>query len=251
MPIAAVQLYSLRDAGDLDTQLALAREAGFEAVESVATHGLAPADFAARVAAQGLRVVSMHVSLALLEGEQATIVEACRLTGCPLIVMPWLPMGERPTGGAGWTALGRRLAALGEVLRKDGLRLAYHNHEFEFLRHDGRLALEWLLDASVPGQLGWEADLGWIHRAGADAAHWLERYGDRLVAVHVKDVAPNASAVAEDGWAAPGQGVLAWALVLPKAAARTDLFILEHDRPADTRALLRTGRAFLRERLSA
>lgn len=251
MPTAAVQLYSLRDAGDLDTQLALVKEAGFDAVESVATHGLAPADFAARVAAHGLRVVSMHVSLALLEGERAGIVEACRLTGCPLVVMPWLPMGERPTGGAGWAALGQRLAALGDALQRDGLRLAYHNHEFEFLRHDGRLALEWILDASAPGQLGWEADLGWIHRAGADAAHWLERYADRLVAVHVKDVAPNGSAVDEDGWAAPGQGVLPWSQVLPQAAARAGLFIVEHDRPADARAVLHAGRAFLRERLSA
>ncbi|MCW5666676.1 MAG: sugar phosphate isomerase/epimerase [Piscinibacter sp.] len=251
MPTAAVQLYSLREAGDLDTQLALVKDAGFEAVESVATHGLAPAEFAARVAVHGLRVASMHVSLALLEGERATIVEACRLTGCPLVVMPWLPMGERPSGGAGWTALGRRLAALGDTLQREGLRLAYHNHEFEFLRHDGRLALEWVLDASAPAQLGWEADLGWIHRAGADAAHWLERYADRLVAVHVKDVAPNRSAVHEDGWAVPGQGVLPWAQLLPLAAARAGLFILEHDRPADPVALLRAGRAFLRERLSA
>ena len=251
MNTAAVQLYSLRDAGDFDTQLALVREAGFEAVESVAAHGLAPAAFAGRVAAHGLRVASMHVALTLLENDFVTIVEACRASGCPLVVMPWLPMGERPSGGAGWTALGRRLAALGDSLRSAGLRLAYHNHEWEFLRHDGRLALEWLLDATTPEQLGWEADLGWIYRAGADGAHWLQRYADRLVAMHVKDVAPNGSAVDEDGWAAPGQGVLPWAQWLPQAAGRVPLYILEHDRPAEPRALLQAGRAFMRERLGA
>ena len=64
MTQTAVQLYSLRDAGDLDTQLALVRAAGFDWVESVATHGRAAPDFAARLAAHGLRVASMHASLA-------------------------------------------------------------------------------------------------------------------------------------------------------------------------------------------
>lgn len=251
MTKSAVQLYSLRDAGDLDTQLALVRAAGFDWVESVATHGLAAPDFAARLAAHGLRVASMHASLALLESEPGQIVEACRHTGCPLVVMPWLPMGERPVGGAGWTAIGRRLAAIADTLQRDGLRLAYHNHEFEFLAHDGRAALEWILDACAPDQLGWEADVGWICRAGADAAHWLVRYAERLAALHVKDVAPAGRAVDEDGWAAPGQGIVPWPQLLPLVAGRVELFILEHDKPQDARAVLRTGREFLRAQLGA
>lgn len=245
----AVQLYSLRDAGDLDARLALVRETGYDWVESVATHDLPAAVFADKIAAHGLRVGSMHVSLALLEAQRGQVVEACRATGCPLVVMPWLPMGERPVGGAGWTALGRRLAALGDALQRDGLRLAYHNHDFEFLRHDGRTALEWILDAATPAQLGWEADVGWICRAGADPAHWLERFADRLVAVHVKDVAAARAAVDEDGWAAPGQGIVPWPQLLPWLAARVDLFIVEHDKPRDARAVLTAGRQFLAREL--
>ena len=247
----AVQLYSLRDAGDLEAQLALVRAAGFECVESVATHGLPAREFAARIAAHGLRVASMHASLALLESEPQRIVEACTHTGCPLVVMPWLPMGERPVGGAGWTSIGRRLGAIADTLQRDGLRLAYHNHDFEFLSHDGRAALEWVLEACTPAQLGWEADLGWICRAGADASHWLQHYADRLAALHVKDIAPVASAVEEDGWAAPGQGIVPWAQLLPLVAGRVELFIVEHDKPRDPRAVLATARAFLREKVEA
>jgi sugar phosphate isomerase/epimerase len=244
----AVQLYSLRDAGDLDAQLAMVREAGYDWIESVATHELPAAAFAEKLASHGLRVGAMHASLALLEGRPEAVLEACRSTGCPLVVMPWLPMGERPAGGAGWTALGRRLAALGDMLRHEGLRLAYHNHDFEFLWHDGRTALEWILDAATPAQLGWEADVGWICRAGADPAHWLAHYAQRLVAVHVKDVTPARSAVDEDGWAAPGQGIVPWPRLLPLLAG-VELLIVEHDRPRDPRAVLAAGRQFLAERL--
>lgn len=247
----SVQIYSLREVGDLDAQLALARDCGFEWIESVATHGLAPDDFASRVAAHGLKVSSMHVSLALLENapERAKLVQACRLTGCPLLVMPFLPMGERPATGAGWQAMGQRLGALGTLLRADGLRLAYHNHDFEFLAYDGKTALDWLFESTTPEQLGWEADLGWVCRAGADPWVWLDRWGDRLAAVHAKDIAPPRATVDEDGWAALGRGVLPWARLLPHLASRVDIVVFEHDKPRDAAAILRTSRGFLAEHL--
>lgn len=245
----SVQIYSLREVGDFDTQLKLAKACGFEWVECVATHGLAPAEFAARVAAQGLKVSSMHVSLVLLESQLPMIVEACKLTACPLVVMPFLPMGERAASAAGWQAMGERLAGLGDALRAQGLRLAYHNHDFEFLVYDGRTALEWLFGASTPEQLAWEADLGWVCRAGADPWLWLARYADRLAAVHAKDIAPPRTTVDEDGWAALGQGVVPWGQLLPHLASRVDLVIFEHDKPKDAEAILRTSQRFLAQHL--
>jgi sugar phosphate isomerase/epimerase len=243
----SVQLYSLRDVGDFDAQLALARECGFDWVETVAMHGLPAREFADKVASHGLRVSSMHASLVQLESQPQVITEACHATGCPLVVMPFLPMGERPADAPAWQAMGQRLARLGDALRAEGPRLAYHNHDFEFLSYGGRPALDWLFDHSTPEQLGWEADLGWVCRAGADPWSWLERHGHRLAAVHAKDIAPARTAVDEDGWAALGQGVLPWSRLLPHLASRVDVLVFEHDMPRDARAILRSSRAFFAE----
>jgi sugar phosphate isomerase/epimerase len=247
----AIQLYSLREVGDFRAQLALARRAGFEWVETVANHDLPPAEFAATVQAAGLKVASMHVALARLEGDRATIVEACRTVQCPLVVMPWLPVGERGSTGAAWKAMGERLAAIGDALAAEGLKLAYHNHEFEFLVYDGRPALDWLFGAASPEQLGWEADLGWVGRAGADPFEWIERHGDRLAAVHAKDIAPPRTAVDEDGWAILGQGTLPWVRLLAQLKSRVDLAIFEHDKPRDPERAARESRAFLAAQLAA
>lgn len=251
----SVQIYSIRESGDFDAQLALVKSTGYDWVESVATHGLAAADFVARLAQQGLRLSSMHVGLALLEnaGERARIVEACRLSGCRLVVMPWLPMGERPATGAGWQALGTRLAGLSDALRAElpDLRLAYHNHEWEFLAYDGRLALEWIFSAATPDQLGWEADLGWVRRAGADPLAWAQAHADRLVAVHAKDIAAPGTAVAEDGWTTLGRGIVGWPALLAALKPMVDLFVYEHDKPADAAGTLRDSRRCLREHLGA
>ena len=247
----SVQLYSLRAVGDFDAQLALARKVGFTHVESVATHGLAPADFAARLAAHGLALSSMHAGIVLLEdaAERSKLIDACRATGCPLIVMPRLPMGERPSTGAAWQALGTRLAGLGELIHAAGLRLAYHNHDWEFHRYDGKTALEWIFGAASAALLGWEADLGWVRRAGHAPLEWVDRFADRLVSVHAKDIAQPGQGRDEDGWCALGEGLVGWAALLPALRPRCSLFILEHDMPKDHEAMLRTSLACLQRHL--
>lgn len=249
MTILSVQIYSLRDAGDLDTQLALARAAGFEWIESVAGHGLAPEAFAERLRAHGLKLSSMHVSLALAESDPAQIIALCRATGCTRVIVPWLPMGERAATAAGWRAIGARLAVIGDRMHAAGLRLAYHNHDFEYLSYDGRTALDWIFSTTTPQQLGWEADLGWTARAGVDPLAAALARADRLMAVHAKDIAPPSTAVEEDGWCALGQGIVGWAALAEALRPRVELFVLEHDRPQNPVAMLADSFAFMREHL--
>jgi sugar phosphate isomerase/epimerase len=237
----AVQIYSVRNAGDFDAQLQLAQAAGFEWIESVATHGLAPAQFAQKLADHGLRLSSMHASLQWLETQPEQAVDACRATNCDLVVMPWLPRGEISATGAGWARMGERLAAIGAGFAKHGLRFAYHNHDFEFFRFDGRAALEWLFEAAPRESLGWEADLGWVRRAGEEPLHWIDRYADRLAAVHAKDIAPDGPRRREDGWCTLGRGIVGWGTLLPALRERCDLFIFEHDNPSDYLETLRAS----------
>jgi sugar phosphate isomerase/epimerase len=244
----AVQMYSLRAIDGFDAQLALARRCGFDWIEAVGTHGLAPAQFARQVKAAGAQVGSMHVGLADLERDPLPLIEACGLTGCPLIVMPFLPLAMRPSTPAGWRDIGSRLRAIAATLGRSNLRLAYHNHDFEFLRYGSQTALEWVFEGSDEVELGWEADLGWITRAGAQADAWLDRLGDRLAAVHVKDVAAAAGGD-EDGWVALGDGTIRWDQVLPHIASLTRLVIFEHDHPTDHERTLTRSRALLRKYL--
>jgi sugar phosphate isomerase/epimerase len=246
----SVQLYSIRNSGDLEAQLALVREAGFEWVESVATHGLAPAEFAARLERHGLKLSSMHASLDLVEHERASLQEACRLIGCPLVVMPFLAPGHRPRSAAGWRAMGERLAAVGRAFAAGGIRFAYHNHDWEFLHFDGKPGLEWLFGAAAAADLGWEADMGWVARAGASPQDWAARHGTRIVAVHAKDVSPEGLCIDEDGWATLGRGTVPWQALFPLLRQHTRLFVFEHDNPQDARACLRDSLAFMRSQLA-
>ena len=102
---------------------------------------------------------------------------------------------------------------------------------------------------AAPG-IGWEIDVAWVIRGGADPREWIDRYGSRILAVHVKDIAPAGEAASEDGWADVGHGTVGWKDFVARLRASTpaELFIMEHDNPSDYRRFARrsieTARTF-------
>lgn len=80
-----------------------------------------------------------------------------------------------------------RLNARARQAADFGLRVGYHNHDHELTsRIDDRSALEVFADLLDPSVV-LEVDLYWATAGGADAVPLLERLGERVVAVHVKD----------------------------------------------------------------
>src|SRR5690606_27440629 len=246
----AVQMYTLRNAGSLEEQLKIVHDAGVRAVETVGTQNVPAAELRQLLERYSIRPVSAHVGLHELRGDLDALVASHRALGNSMLVVPWLQEAERPTDAEGWRALGRELGALAERLQPMGMRLAYHNHEFELAEFDGTTGLELLFEAAGPA-LAVELDLAWVARAGHDPAAFLGKFPGRVYAVHAKDKAPEGQAKEEQGFAAVGQGVLDWNAILPAAAdAGVTWYIVEHDLPRDPAAAVKTGAAFLGERLA-
>jgi sugar phosphate isomerase/epimerase len=126
---------------------------------------------------------------------------------------------------------GARLAQISARLAAEGLRFAWHNHDFEFSAlPDGSFPIEHLLGDAVL----WEADLAWVSRGGADPEHWVARYRGRIPLVHVKDIAPAGDKADEDGWTDVGTGVMPWPKLWAQCvAAGAEIMVAEHDNPSD------------------
>jgi sugar phosphate isomerase/epimerase len=63
----------------------------------------------------------------------------------------------------------------------------------------------------------------------------MDKQGDRITAIHVKDIAPAGEKMDEDGWADVGTGTLDWKQLLADAKSKTraKYFVAEHDKPSD------------------
>ena len=249
LPIA-IQLYTLRDYGTLEEQLALASEVGYPAVELVGTHDRSAEEMSALLGEYGLKAPTAHIGIGTLRDNLDSVIDFAKDVGIETVVMPWLPAEERPEAAEGWRELGQELSGIGARLQEEGLQLAYHNHDFEMREIDGRLALDWLLEAAEPGQLMWQADVAWVTRGGQDPAELLRRYAGRVASIHAKDLAPEGENEDQGGWADVGYGTLDWDGVLAAAAqAGADWYIIEHDQPADHPQTVNRGIETLREKL--
>lgn len=246
----AVQMYSLRNAGSLDQQLKIVHDAGVGAVETVGTQGVSAPELKQLLDRYAIKAISSHVPLAELRKDLAGVVAFNRSIGNTTLVVPYLDAKDRPTDAAGWTALGQELGRISKQVRAEGMRLAYHNHDFELVDFNGRTGLELLFAAAGP-DLQTELDLAWVARAGYDPAVMLGKFRGRLFAVHAKDNAPKGQAEDEGGFAAVGQGVLDWNAILPAAAAAgVQWYIVEHDQPRDPAKVIKTGADYLRDHLT-
>lgn len=246
----ALQMYTLRNVGTLDQQLALAERTGYTAVELVGTQGVGSEELNALLSTHHLTVTSAHVQLDVLRHQLAEAIAFNRAVGNRVLVVPYLKPDERPTDIAGWQKLGKELDALGARLRRDGMKLAYHNHDFEMKKYAGKTGYEWLVDTTQPQNLMLEIDAAWVSRGGQDPERLIKRYADRLFALHAKDNAGIGVRDDEANFAPLGEGLLAWPQIIA-AAQKTGkpLYIVEHDLPKDPAAIITVAKQNLQHDL--
>ncbi|TWD57724.1 sugar phosphate isomerase/epimerase [Agrobacterium vitis] len=186
----------------------------------------------------GLTMSTGHFGIDMLENDTGRVFEITETLGIKAIYCPYLMPDQRPGDAAGWFAFGQRLEAASKPFVEAGLTFGWHNHDFEFATlSDGSTPQEQIF-AGGPS-LKWEADLAWVVRGGADPFAWIESYGKRITAVHVKDIAPAGENTNEDGWADVGHGTVDWkGLVDALSKFNVDHYVVEHDNPNDIDRLI-------------
>ncbi|MCA1440704.1 sugar phosphate isomerase/epimerase [Ensifer sp. IC4062] len=240
MKDVSFQLYSARNFPPLADVLAAVGKAGYTQVEGygalyASLSDEEVADFRRGLERNGVSMPTAHFGIDMLEQEPARVLRIADALGIRAIYCPYLMPDQRPSDAAGWRAFGARLQAAGNPFRDAGLDFGWHNHDFEFhALADGSIPLDHIF-AGGP-DLSWEADIAWIVRGGADPFVWIAKYGSRITAVHVKDIAPKGEKTDEDGWADVGHGTIDWqGVVRALSATSVKYFIAEHDNPSDFR----------------
>ena len=228
------QLYSSRGVASQEQFLVQLAEMGYSQVEGYAGVYDKPVVFKQAMQANGLTMPSGHFALNDLRHDLQASLQLADDLGISHMIAPYLAPEERPADASGWRALADELADIASRVTAQGKTFSWHNHDFEFAPlPDKSLPIEILLEQAP--MLGWEADLGWIARAGLDPIPWIERYAQRIVAIHVKDIAKPGAENAEDGWTNVGEGLVAWPELfrIIRAHLPSALLIAEHDSPRD------------------
>lgn len=209
-----------------------------------------PADKARMVRDAGLEVGVVRLSVRNadydreLDEAAATGTRVVALsTGTPFIAGPRMFETTRTAFDA-WLP---QLAALGEKARARGMRLAYHNHEYDLRPLGGEVPLDVMARQISPDLLAFEVDLAWTWYAGVAPLDLLGRLGPRVVSMHWKDIDRSRGTARGAIAVAPGLGEMDYPALLPHVVRATRATgYVEVDAPADGLAAARQGAALIR-----
>ena len=222
----ALELYTVRDETRHDFAGTLQRVAhiGYAGVEFAGYGNLNSSEMSALLAETRLKAVSTHLGLDGLGSPQlGASIRYCKDIGCSFIVLPSLPKEYRTQEGI--RVLAPRLDAIGRLCQEHGITFAYHNHDFEFTRVGAIYLLDYLLQTTNPSLVKIELDVYWAAHAGIDPGSYLQVLADRVVLVHLKDMAADRSMTEV------GKGILNMQQICAFAQARGLWGIVEHDHP--------------------
>jgi len=183
----SIQLYTLRDQSEKDFRGVIEEvgRIGYAGVELAGLYGLSAADVRKLVEDNGMRVSSTHVQGRVDGDDIDRIADEAAATGAPFMVVPFLPP-DRFTSADSVRKLAERISRAVEPTEARGMKLAYHNHNFEFVDVDGRTAYDVFVEALDPRVL-LEVDIYWAQTGGADPAALVKELGPRVQLLHVKD----------------------------------------------------------------
>jgi len=235
---------------DLPGTLARVAAIGYREVEFAGYFNHSPAEIRDLLAGNGLASPSTHVSIESMRKEWPKVLDQARAIGHQWVVIPWLPEAERGNLDA-WKRLAAEFNGAARVARDAGLRLAYHNHDFELQpiaaasgqTATSTLPLDVLIAETDPSLVDFEMDLYWMVKAGADPSAYFGRFEKRFPMVHVKDSA----GAPEHAMTDVGSGSIDFRRIFAAAEkAGVRHFFVEHDHPADPTASIRSSYNYLR-----
>jgi sugar phosphate isomerase/epimerase len=202
-----LQLYTVRDAMQKDPAGTLAKVAqiGYNSVEGATYtgtedfYGMDAKTFAALIKKNGLIIPSSHYRLGedqengkdmmgTMLHDWNKAVDDAKTVGIKYMVCAWLSPTERGNIDH-YKKLAEDLNKAGEVCKKAGIQLCYHNHDFEFIVDNNQLPYNILINNTDKDLVKFEVDLYWITKAGHDPIELFKAHPDRFPLWHVKDMA--------------------------------------------------------------
>jgi len=214
-----VQMFTLRRFTQKEATLApaLARiaEIGYSAIQ-VSAFGPIPIKTVRRHCdSVGLKVTATHTPWQRLLEETPTVIQEHESLDCRHTAVGMIPPADY-LSLAGLAQFLREAEGVARALSDAGITFSYHHHNHEFRWFEGKPWLEHLrLQAPALG-IGIELDTHWVVAGGGDPADWIDRVGDNMPLLHLKDFVINDQN--RRAFAAIGQGNLNWTEILSAAA---------------------------------
>lgn len=242
--VRGVQLYTVRNVlqRDFYGTLTALKNAGITDLEFAGYYDQKPEDLLAFCTDNGFNTPSSHFPYNLFFENPDEVIRIAQEMNHRYIVLPWLP--EEMRTKAVFDNVISVLNEMGPKATDLGMKLCYHNHDFEFLiEHDGVSTFERMLNETDPNHVFFELDLFWTVHAGKDPIELLSMAPERFPLCHVKD-----RKSIDGSMVSVGQGNIDFKAIFE--AHTFEHYFIEHDNPEDPLKSVTLSSEYLKNELN-
>ncbi len=184
-----LQLYSLRDQfkKDVPGSLDLISSWGITKLEGGGTYGMSVTEFKKELSDRGLEVVSVGAGYEELQNDLPKVIQNAKDFGVRYVMCAWIPHKDNNFDIEKTKEAVAVFNKAGRALKAEGLTLAYHAHGYEFRPYEGGTLFDFMAENAK--DFAFEMDVYWVQHGGADPMEVLNKYPDKFVLMHLKDMA--------------------------------------------------------------
>ncbi len=174
-------------AEDLGGTLARVAAMGYQEVEFAGYFGRTSKEIRRILDDLDLQAPSAHVSANELIEHSGPVLDSATEAGHVFLVIAYWEPHQRTA--AGYHRLLKLLEKVGPMAKERGLKIAYHNHDFEFEleAHSGDTHYERLLSSTDPECVFFEMDIYWVAKRLVSPVELLKQHPGRFPLLHIKD----------------------------------------------------------------
>lgn len=199
-------LYTVRDnmIKDPDVTLKAIAEMGYNWIEAGTDanclfYNIKPADFRKKIESNGMSFISSHNSFTPENTDK--MIAGLTEGGLKYAVLRSIPKNWVKSIDD-YKKTADFFNITGEKCKKAGMKFCFHNHWTEFVKVDGMVPYNVLLEYTDPSLVTFEMDLCWTTDAGVNPVDYFKKYPGRFELFHMKDI------TAEKKVATMGEGII-------------------------------------------
>ena len=185
----AAQLYCFSSvtAPDLSEKLEALAKAGYEGIEFCGGFDKDPDELNAIMKKAGLKLISWHIGIErILPDQFDATVAYLKALDCHSAVVPGLP-GHMTGDAEAWKKTAELFNQLSEKLKPHGIKLGYHNHQWEFSKYaDGTCPFSVFFD-NTDSSITCQVDIG--HALNGRGMSLDEIFSRLFIIFHVENIA--------------------------------------------------------------
>ena len=227
-----IQLWSVRDdlAKDPKGVLKQLSSYGYKQIESFEGGkgifwGMSNTEFKAEMDKLGMKIISSHCDINKDFEKKAADAAAI---GMKYLICPY--KGPQKDLDA-FKKFADEFNQKGEICKKNGIRFAYHNHDYSFATMNGEMGQDVMMKNTDPNLVDFELDMYWVVAAGQDIETWLKKYPKRFRLCHVKDRKKDAPLTEKDASVVVGTGSIDYPKILKTAKKQgMEYYIVEQEK---------------------